>query len=315
MVIITIPLSTAQGVNDVFIAEDRYAVLATTAGVEIVDLFIGESISSGTLGSEPLSVVAEFTSASGNLYVGTTSSGVYSARWKTLREPGLDFTDRLVQLFTTATSPAVSDNQIRDLSARPGRLLISTGAGIDFITFESLLATRPLTSGSDGCQMTAGGEGYWTVGTSGVEANYALFATSGTGIINVDFEYNDTTSVPLLPGHDVNDIAVVESSPNLLAFATDGGAFIVEEQQFAEATSQTLTLFPDNAPVISVDFSKKATFNSGTIYVATSGSVQVFGLVDATLSGTHFNDVFLDSTRDQALVTGTVTVVRTTSVA
>lgn len=41
MVIITTPLSTASGVNDVFIAEDRYAILATTAGVEIVDLFIG----------------------------------------------------------------------------------------------------------------------------------------------------------------------------------------------------------------------------------------------------------------------------------
>ena len=315
MVIITTPLSTASGVNDVFIAEDRYAILATTAGVEIVDLFIGESISSGILGSEPLSVVADFISAAGNLYVGTTSSGVYSTRWKTLREPGLDFTDRLVQLFTTATSPAVSDNQIRDLSARPGRLLISTGAGIDFITFESLLATRPLTSGSDGCQMTAGGEGYWTVGTSGVEANYDLFTTSGTGIINVDFEYNATTSVPLLPSHVVSDIAVVENSPNLLAFATEGGAFIVEEQQFSEAASQTLTLFPGSNPVVSVDFSKEATFNSGTIYVATSGSVQVFGLVDATVSGTHLNKVLLTSTRDQALVTGTVTVVRTTNIA
>jgi len=315
MVIITTPLSTASGVNDVFIAEDRYAVLATTGGVEIVDLFIGESISSGTLGSEPLSVVADFTSVAGNLYVGTTSSGVYSTRWKALREPGLDFTDQLVQRFTTATSPAVSDNKIKDLSALPGRLLISTEAGIDFITFESLLATRPLTSGSDGCQMTAGGEGYWTVGTSGVEANYDLFTTSGTGIINVDFEYNATTSVPLLPSHVVSDIAVVEDSPNLLAFATEGGAFIVEEQQFSEAASQTLTLFPDSNPVVSVDFSKEATFNSGTIYVATSGSVQVFGLIDATVSGTHLNNALLTSTRDQALVTGTVTVVRTTNIA
>jgi len=315
VVIITTPLSTASGVNDVFIAEDRYAVLATTGGVEIIDLFIGESISSGTLGSEPLSVVADFTSAAGNLYVGTTSSGVYSVRWKALRESGLDFTDQLVQRFTTATSPAVSDNKIKDLSALPGRLLISTGAGIDFITFESLLATRPLTSGSDGCQMTTGGEGYWTVGTSGVEANYDLFTTSGTGIISVDFEYNATTSVPLLPSHVVSDIAVVENSPNLLAFATEGGAFVVEEQQFSEAASQTLTLFPDSNPVVSVDFSKEATFNSGTIYVATSGSVQVFGLVDATISGTHLNNDLLTNTRDQALVTGTVTVVRTTNIA
>ena len=314
MSIITTPLITAAGVQDVFIAEDRYAILATSSGVEIVDLLCGSVISSGILGGSPLSVVAEATTTSGNLYVGTTSSGIYSARWKPLREPGRDFTGELVQAFTTSTSPAISDNRVNDLSALPGRLLISTGLGIDFITLEGLSATRPLASGSDGCQITAGGEGYWTVGASGVEANYDLFPTSGTGIINVDFLYS-TGSVPPLPNKNVNDIAVIENSPNLLAFATDGGAFIVEEQQFAEATSQTLTLFPGSDPVVSVDFSKGASFNAGTIYVGTAESVQVFGLIDATLSGIHFNNVFLTNTRDQALVTGTVTVVRTTNVA
>jgi len=315
MVVITTPLITATGVQDVFIAEDRYAVVATCSGVEVIDLFCGAVISFGRLGGEPISVVVEAITTSGNLYVGTTSSGIYSARWKPLREPGRDFTGELVQAFTTSTTPAISDNRVNDLSAQPGRLLISTGAGVDFITFEDLLATRSIASGSDGCQITAGGEGYWTVGASGVEANYDLFPTSGTGIINVDFEYNATSSVPLLPNKNVSDIAVVEDSPNLLGFATEGGAFIVEEQQFAEATSQTLTLFPDSNPVISVDFSKEATFNSGTVYVAASGSVQVFGLVDATVSGAHFNTSFITNTRDQALVTGTVNVVRTTSVA
>ena len=315
MVIITAPLVTATGIQDVFIAEDRYAVVATCSGVEVVDLFCGAVISSGRLGGEPLCVVAESESASGNLYVGTTSSGIYSTRWKTLRAPGLDFTGELVQVFTPSTTPAISANRVNDLSAQPGRLLISTASGVDFITFENLLATRPLVSGSDGCQMTTVGEGYWTVGTSGVEANYDLFPASGTGIINVDFEYNATSSDPLLPNHNVSDIAAVENSPNLLGFATDGGAFIIEEQQFAEATSQTLTLFPSSNPIISVDFSKEATFNSGTVYIAASGSVQVFGLVDATVSGVHFNNVNATSTRDQALVTGTITVVRTTEVA
>jgi len=315
MVVITTPLITATGVQDVFIAEDRYAAVATCSGVEIIDLFCGAVISHGFLGGEPLSVVVEAATTSGNLYVGTTTSGIYSAQWKPLREPGRDFTGELVQTFTTSTSPAISDNRVNDLSAQPGRLLISTGAGIDFITLEGLLATRSLASGSDSCQMTEGGEGYWTVAGSGVEVIYDLFPTSGTGIISIDFEYNATSSVPLLPSKDVNDIAVVEASPNLLGFATDGGAFIVEEQQFAEATSQTLTLFPDSNPVVSVDFSKEATFNSGTIYVAASGSVQVFGLVDATSSGSHFNTAFVTNTRDQALVTGTANVVRTTSVA
>jgi hypothetical protein len=314
MVTITTPLTTASGVNDVFIAEDRYAVLATTLGVEIVDLLAGSVISSGTLPSEPLCVAADYVTATGNLYVGTTSSGIFTVRWHPLREPGLDFSGSLVQRFTTTSTPPISSNQVQDLSALPMRLLISTGSGLDFLTSENLRATRALVSGSEDCQMTEAGEAYWTVVNSGVEANYDLFPSSGTGIINVDFEYNATSSDPLLPHNIVNDIAVVPN-PNLLGFATNLGAFIVEEQQFAEATSQTLTLFPESEPAVSVDFSEEATFSGGVVYVATSGSVQIFGLVDTAISGTHFHDLSRDNTRGQTLVTGTVTVVRTTSVA
>jgi hypothetical protein len=162
--------------------------------------------------------------------------------------------------------------------------------------------------------MTSGGEAYWSVVNSGVEANYDLFPASGTGIINVDFEYNATTSNPLLPHHVVNDISVVEGSPNLLGFATNLGAFIVEEQQLSEASSQTLTLFPQSDPAVSVDFSQDATFSGGHVYVAVADSVHMFRLVDATLSGSHFYDPFEDSLRDQTLITGTVTIIRTTNV-
>ena len=166
--------------------------------------------------------------------------------------------------------------------------------------------------------MTDAGEAYWTVVNSGIEANYDLFPTSGTGIINVDFEYS-TASSPALPHGAVEDISVVAGTPNLLGFATPLGAFIVEEQQFSEASSSTLTLFPKVEPVVSVDFSKDATFAAGTVYVAADGAVRVFGLADATLSGSHLHTVIdpfdEDNARDQALVTGTVTVVRTTGVA
>lgn len=323
MVVITAPLSTASGVNDVFIAEDRYAILATTSGVEVVDLFCGVAVSSGTLGSEPLSVAADFTTATGSLYVGTTSSGIYSARWHPLREPGRDFTGELVQRFTTTTTPPVSDNRINDLSALPGHLLISTASGIDIITDEALVATRPLSSGSEDCQMTADGEAYWTVVNSGVEANYDLFPSSGTGIITVDFEYNATTSNPLLPHNVTRDIAVVPGNPNLLAFATGLGAFIVEEQQFAEASSQTRTLLPAAGPTISVGFSEDATFSGGTIYVATADVVRVIGLLGDILWGVHMdegrlaeaNAPYLQFPGNQALVSGTVTVLRTTNIA
>ena len=163
--------------------------------------------------------------------------------------------------------------------------------------------------------MTSDGEAYWSVGTSGVEANYDLFPSSGTGIINVDFEYNATSSNPLLPHHVVNDISVVEGNPNLLGFATNLGAFIVEEQQLAEATSQTQTFFPQSDPAVSVDFSLDATFSGGHAYVAVADSVHLFLLADAKLSGSHFYDPSEDSLRDQTLVTGTVTILRTTNVA
>lgn len=315
MVVITTPLTTAGTVNDVYIAEDRYALLATASGIEIVDLFKGKVISSGTLGGTPTAVVAEFTTPSGNLYVGTTSSGIYAARWKALREPGLDFTESLVQRFSTSTTPAVSANQINDLAVLPGRLLISTGSGIDFITLEGLLATRLLDFGSQSCQITSAGEAYWSVTNSGVEANYDLFPASGTGIITVDFEYNATSSIPLLSNSGVNDLALVAGSPNLLGIATDGGALIIEEQQFSEATSQTVTLFPLSEAVVSVDFSKEATFDSGTVYLGNPGAIRVFGLADTAISGSHFTDANFNSARDQSIVSGTVTVVRTTNVA
>jgi hypothetical protein len=168
--------------------------------------------------------------------------------------------------------------------------------------------------------MTPAGEAYWTVVNSGVEANYDLFPASGTGIINVDFEYNNSSSDPLLPSNIVTDLAVVPGSPNLLGFATPETDLVIEEAQGAENTSSVKTSYSGIEPVISVDFSKQASFTSGTEYVATSGALRVFNLVDNTVAGTHFvfiaeSDFVSENTRGQPLVTGTVTVVRTTGVA
>ena len=320
MTSITTPLVTASGVNDIFIAEDRYAVVATPSGVDIVDLLIAQTISSGTLGGEPLCVAVEDATSSGLLYIGTATSGIYAATWKSLRGPGLNFTDRLVQIFTTSTTPPVSSNQINDLAVQPDRVFVSTASGVDFITFNSLRASRLMVSGSSSCQMTPAGETYWTVINSGVEANYDLFPASGTGIINVDFEYNNSSSSPLLPTNIVTDLAVVPGSPNLLGFATSETDLVIEEAQGFENTSLIKTLYSGIEPVISVDFSKQANFTSGTEYVATSGALRVFNLGDNTVIGTHFvtiagDDFESENTRGQPLVTGTVTVVRTTGVA
>ena len=322
--VITTALVTNSGVRDIFIAEDRYALLATGSGLDIVDLFAGEVVSSGIVsGTETLSVAAEFTTGAGNLYLGTTTSGIYTAYWRPLRTPGLDFSDQLHRTFTTTTTPSISDNRVNDLDviALPYRLLISTGSGVDFITNDALSATRPLLSGSSSCYLTSTGGGYWAATNSGVEVNYDLNPSSGTGVIGVDFEYNAADSNPLLPSHVVTDIDVVEGSTNLLNFSTTAGDFVVEELPGAEAASQTKSLYTQET-VVSAVFSEGATFDTtGTKYVTTTGAVRVFGLVDNTLSGTHFQDISVaekytkENTRDQALLSGTNTLVRTTSVA
>jgi hypothetical protein len=322
--VITTPLVTGSGAVDVFIAEDRFALVATGPGVDIVDLFSGEVISSGVIGgTSTTSVTADFVTAFGNMYVGTDSAGVYSAQWSSVRIPGTDFSGLLTQVYTTASSPPISANQINDLATIPFRLLISTGAGVDYLVDQVhtvLRATRSLISGSNACQLTAAEEGYWTATNSGVEASYGLAPFSGTGIILPDFGYNAVSSVPLLPSHVVTDIAVSEGSPNLLSFATSAGDFVIEEQQGSEATSLTKSLRSAEA-VVSVAFSDAATFDSGTEYTASEDSVEIFGLVDNTTSGTHFYEISSEdrltkeNTRDQALVTGTITVIRTTGVA
>ena len=326
---ITTPLVTASGVNDVFIAEDRFAVVATTSGLDIIDLQCGSTISSGTLGSEPLCVAVDFVTATGNIYIGTATSGIYSAVWKPLREPGLNFTDRLVQAFTTSTSPALTSDQVNDICVLPNRVFASTAGGVDFITLSTFRAFKTLVSGSDACSLTTLGEAYWNVINSGVLANYDLFPSSGTGIINVDFVYNNLDSDPLLPSNIVNDLAVAAGSPNLLGFATPESDLIIQESQGTESNSLVKTVYSGETPVVSIDFSEGANYTQGTVYLATSNqlpagdisdSLRVFGLVDDTVSGTHFHTIpILETntvnTRGMPLITGTINITRATSVA
>ena len=326
---ITTPLVTASGVNDVFIAEDRFAVVATTLGIDIIDLQCGATISSGTLDSEPLCVAVEWTTATGNMYVGTATSGIYSATWKPLRAPDTNFTDDLVQTFTTSGSPALTSDQVNDICVLPTRLFASTAGGVDFITSMSFGASRTLISGSSRCELTKAGEAYWTTTNSGVEANYDLFPSSGTGIIEVDFAYNNFESDPLLPSNIVNDLAVAAGIPNLLGFATPETDLIIQESQGTESNSLVKTVYSGQTPVVSIDFSEGADFNNGTVHLATlaqfpsgdiSDALRVFGLVDGTVSGTHFHTISSNTpevinTRGQPLITGSVNIVRVTTVA
>lgn len=325
---ITTPLVTASGVNDVFIAEEHYALVATSGGVDLIDLDCGAVIGSGTLPVPATCVAVEWTTATGNLYIGTAGSGIYSTRWKVLRD-GRDFSGDLVQTFTTTSDPPITSDEVNDLCVQPARIFASTAGGVDFITFMNLRAFRPLTSGSDRCELTEAGEAYWNVINSGVEANYDLFPASGTGIIDVDFEYNNLDSDPLLPSNIVNDIAVSAGSPNLLGFATPETDLIIQEAQGAENTSLVKTAYSGQTPVVTIDYSEGADFDDGTVYLGVSNQIPpgdiydalfVFGLRDVTVSGTHYHtipDIDFDTinTRGQPLITGTVSIARVTSVA
>ena len=317
---------TGSGIQDVFIAEDRFAILATQSGVDIVDLQCGAVISSAIVsGTQVLSVAAEYTTATGNLYIGTSTSGIYTARWKPLRAPGTDFTGQLHQTYTTTSTLALNDNQVNDLDALPYKLLISTAAGVNFVSTPAEgaqhIASRTFVSGSNSCQMTEAGEGYWTVINSGVESNYDLISTTGVGIIDVDAEYNTTVNGPLLPHNIVNEVRVSPGPPNVLNVATASGDFMIEEVQGAEPTarSRRLTLGFD---VVSTDFTKGATYDDGGKYVTTTGIATAYGLSNSnvTVSGTWHQEISLfekftkENTRDQAVITGTNTVIRTTSV-
>ncbi len=314
---ITFQPVTGTGIQDVFIAEDRFAILATVSGVDIVDLQCGAVVSSAIISNtEVLSVAADFTTATGCLYIGTSTSGVLATRWKATRAPGRDFTGKIEQIYTTTSTLAITDNRINDQDALPFRLLISTGSGVDFISTPAQgaqhIASRTFISGSNSCQMTAGNDGYWTVINSGVEANYDLISTTGIGIIDVDAEYNTTAHGPLLPHNILNEVRVSEGTPNVLNVATASGDFMIEEERDVNLTgtqrSQRLTLGFD---VVSTDFSQGTTFDDGSKYVTTTGIATIFGLVasNVTVSGTHHQEISLsekftkENTRDQAVVT------------
>jgi len=308
MSVITAPLTTANSVRDVFIAENQYALILTSGGVDVVDLFRGQAISSGTLPSEPLCLAADWQAINGFLYVGTATSGIFGMNYARVREVGSDFSDRFVQRFTSGSAPPVSSNKINDLDARPGRLLIATSSGVDFIANESEYSTRALISGSNDVRLSEEG-GYWTTisGNKGsVEVNYDLLTTTGTSIITLDFEYS-TSSTPSLPAEPPGDLSISKVSGELpaIAVATPGGAFVFEELQGNEGLTRNKNLTSED--IISVDFQPGAYYDNGFLYAATSSVLRVFDLSNDTVSGTHTSG---DGTRGQTLVPGTIKIVR-----
>lgn len=312
MVVITTPLTVGSGVVDTFIAEDRYAIVVTPAGINIVDLFEGQVVGSGTLPDVPTCVTADWLTSSGSIYIGTVASGIFSARYHPSRRR--DFSDSLIQKFTTSSTPAISSNEIRDLDCLPGRLLIGTGGGVDFLSGEKEFASRTLASGVNAVHLTAAGGGYWATrsGTSGeVEVVYDLLLATGTGIIIPDFSYS-ATSNPALPAEPPFDIALTESSPRVLAFATSAGALVTQELPGTENLAQRKTLLPDDPETTQVDFSYNATFDSGRLYVTTSDSVIIFDLNTNNPVSEHYVS---EGTRGQTLLSGTVNSMRTTTIA
>lgn len=319
MVVITAPLTTHSGVRDVYVAEeDRFAVVVTFSGLEFVSLDQGRVVSSGIVlgGFEPLCVAADWTTSSGLLYVGTSGGGVYSTRYHPSRGDGLDFSANLSQLFSTSTTPPISSNVVLDLDVRPGSLFVGTDAGVDYISVHTDRSTRTFSAGAEKVHLTADGEvGYWTT-VSSVEVNYDLASTLGGGIIGVDFEYS-IISNPALPGPSPKDIAISESSPRTLAFATSSGALVLEEIAFSEATAQTKTLVPSDPAVVSVDFHPDAEFDQGFLSVLSSGRLQVFNLQANSTANIHPQDLretVTEFSKDQALASGINTIVRTTAV-
>jgi hypothetical protein len=329
MVVITTPLTTHSGVRDIFITENnKFALVLTFSGIEYVNLYTGAVVSSGIVpgGFSPLCIAADWTTATGMLYVGTSGGGVFETRYHPARAPGSNFTGSLVQRYSTTTSTPISNNVVYDLDARPGRLLIGTGAGVDFIANGNVRSTRALISGTRGVQLTESEGGYWLTASS-VEASYNLLSSTGTGIIGIDFEYT-VNSNPALPWTRPTDLSVSEGAIRAIAITTPSGVLLTEERPFIESTAQRSTFIPLNEfnevpepQFKSADLSQQAEFDQGSLYATTTGVLRVYQLSTATLSGTHpelFSNVFQSTggiARDQLLVTGTMRIVRTTSLA
>lgn len=330
MVVITAPLTTSSGIRDIFIAENNhYALVATTSGVEVVDLYKGRVVSSGIVpgGFAPTCIAADWVASSGVVYVGTSGGGIFTTRYHPIRGyPTEDFSNLLIQQFSTSTTPALSSDVVQDLDYQPGRLLVGTSSGTDFIFQHSNRSTKAVVGGVSTVHLTADGvTGYWTTGSS-VQVNYGLPSTIGGGIIGVDFEYT-TLSNPSLPSKPPTDIAIAEASPRALAFATPSGVLVVEEKPLVESTANRKTFVDPNEfsqtptpSFVSVDFSSTATYSGGLLYAVSSGTLRLFGLINNTLSGTHpqrvdplFNNL-PGIPKKQLVSSGTLTLVRTTSV-
>ena len=321
--LITTPLSSS-GIKDVYITEKGgFAYIVTSAGVDVISLVnTTKVVASGKLPNTPTAITANWQDSSGQLFIGTVSSGIFAMNYHRSRSG--DFTEELQQRFTTSTAPPISSNKINDLDTLSGSLLVGTDAGVDFIYDGTNYSTRALISGSSAVHLTTGGAGYWTTvsGNQGeVEVNYDLIATTGTNILGVDFSYSNSSN-PSLPGEPPSDIAISElsGSPIALAFSTASGVLVTEELQFNEASARRKTFLSEDAS--SVDFSDPSSFATGRVYVLVTGTLglRVFNLEDSSLSDIHPQEnvnlpFTVRASRDQFVASGTNTIIRTTGLA
>ena len=322
MAVTSVHLTTHSGVKDIYITEDyKFALVVTFSGVECVNLLTTEVVSSGTIpgGYRPMCVAADWVTATGLLYVGTSGGGIFTAPYHPIRQPQSNFSGSLTLAYSTATPTPVSSNIITDIVVRPPWLFVGTTSGVDFITNERR-SVASTVSGTTNVILTESGGGYWTT-TSSIQVNYNLPNSTGTGIINVDFEYTPDSDPPLL-GIPPAGIAVSATSPRTLAFATPSGAVVIEERQGMESTAQRKLYQDPNEgfePVppgfVGIGLPSKALYNSGLLYATTTGTARIFDLsidpsVDEPLNFPQSYDTIFNATggvaRGQTLVSGVV---------
>lgn len=299
-------LVTSDKVNDLFVSEDRFLLVATSSGIEIVDLFYGNVISSGTLMFEPLSIAADWQSPFGKLYVGTSGGGIFGMNYNAAKELGVDFSSSLSQDFTTTSPIALSSNVINDIDTLPQKLLIGTDSGIDFIYKNSLGSQRLIDGGSNQVRLSETGSAYWITASGNnqgaVQVNYDILTTTGTGNLNLDFEYT-LLSNPALPTEPPLDISLSKRENKNLALAvvTSGGIFVTEEFPMNESLSPNKILSSES--FLAVDFCPNSSFNQGCLNAASLARLTVFDLTNDSVSAVHSATV---GARGQNLIFGDI---------
>lgn len=207
---------------------DPYIYGATISGVDIYSSIAGNKVAEAIYPAGANAVWADDT----YLYIATTNSGILRLPVSVISGT-YNVTSHLIEY---KKYPDITNNNVSYLHGAGEFLCATTISGVDH--FNTVSGTRIYTtavSNPTKCAQSSSGELYYIDGTLKAVYDYLHNWSSA------DYTYTKGYLIP--SGVTINDLVLMEGSPNMLLLATTNGAMVIEEKRNDEGNARARYFF------------------------------------------------------------------------